>query len=125
MNSGIQMTKEQVEQFNNLKINRANSYMVVNLNEKLDGFVVEKLGDKGASFSEMVDLLPKDDCRYAICDFEYETNENPPRKTNKLVLFLWVPQSTKAKRRFTCASSNDALKKAFTGIQKEIQVSIS
>jgi len=125
MNTGIKPTEEQVEQFNNLKINRAHRYMVVSLNETLDAFVVEKMGDKSASYSEMVDLLPKDDCRYGICDFEYETNENPPRKTNKLVLFLWVPQSTKAKRRFTCASSNDALKKAFTGIQKEIQVSIS
>ena len=122
MNSGMKPSEEHVSQFNSLKVDRLHSYMICTINDKLDGFIVEKMGDKGAPFSEMVDLLPNNDCRYAICDFEYETNENPPRKTSKLVCFLWVPISTKVQRKFTFASSNDALKKAFVGIQKEIQV---
>ncbi|NCP72622.1 hypothetical protein GW835_04530 [archaeon] len=124
MNSGIKPDEQAIEQFNDLKLNRKHAYMVCTLNDKVDGLVVEKMGDKGAPYQELVDLLPKDDCRYAICDFEYETNENPPRKTNKLIMFLWVPISTKVQRKFAFASSNDALKKGFTGIQKEIQVNI-
>ena len=124
MNSGIKTTDEQIEKYTNLKVNRTNTYMICSINENLDGLVIEKLGDKGASYQEMVDQLPKDDCRYVIMDLEYETNENPPRKTSKLVLFLWAPISTKTKRKFTFAASNDGLKKAFQGIQKEIQVTI-
>ena len=122
MNSGIKPSDEGVSQFNELKINRANAYMIVSINEACDALSVETMGAKGAPYEEMVDALPKDDCRYAICDFEYETNESPPRKTNKLILFLWAPICTKTKRKFTFAATNDALKKSFSGIQKEIQV---
>jgi cofilin len=125
MNSGIKPTDEGVSQFNQLKIDRAYAYMLVSINDACDALVVEKMGEKGAPYQEMVDALPKDDCRYAICDFQYETNENPPRQTNKLILFLWAPVCTKTKRKFTFAATNDALKKSFSGIQKEIQVSLS
>ena len=122
MNSGLKMEEEQIKQFLELKVDRLHAWMICTVNENCDAFIVDKMGDKGATYSEMCEHLPKDDCRYAICDFEYDTNENPPRKTSKLVLFLWVPISTKVKRKFAFASSNDALKKAFVGIQKEIQV---
>ena len=123
MNSGILPDNETVEAFNNLKLNRSNAYMICKVNEAMTEIVVDKIGEKGAPLSEIVDCLPKDDGRYIVYDFDYETDENPPRKTNKLVLFLWVPSSAPSKRRFCTASSNDAFKKQCVGIQKEFQVS--
>lgn len=118
----IHVTDDDIAQFNKLKLDRAYQYMILSLNDQNSGIVIEKTGEKGAKYDEIPDLLPKDDCRYVIVDFEFETDENPPRKTNKLVLFLYVPNNSPAKRRFPFASANDSLKKAFTGIQKEIQV---
>ncbi len=118
----LNIDDDALNSFNNVKLNRKNRYMICSIDDAGSALKVEKMGEADAPYSEVAENLPKDDCRYAIVDMEYETDENPPRKTNKLVLFLWVPMATPAKRRFTFASSNDSLKKAFTGIQKEFQV---
>ena len=119
----VRVNEKVIETFSALKINRAYSYMIATFNNTLDEIVLDQVGEKGASYSDIVDHLPKDDGRYVVVDMEYETNENPPRKTNKLVLFLWVPMSTPAKRRFSFASGNDAFKRECTGIQRELQPS--
>ena len=115
-------TEEQIAQFESVKTTRKCQYMVLTLNEGNNAFEVLKMGEKGAPYEELMEHFPKDDCRYVITDFEYTTNENPPRKTSKLILFLWCPSTAKITRKFPFASANGPLKNAFTGIQKEIQV---
>ena len=99
MNSGIKPTDEQIEKYTNLKVNRTNTYMICSINENLDGLVIEKLGDKGASYQEMVDQLPKDDCRYVIMDLEYETNENPLKKDIQVSIILMGPNFNKNQKK--------------------------
>ncbi len=61
--------------------------------------------------------------RFLLIDFEYETDEKPPRSTNKLILIFWCPDVAKIKRKFTFSSTKDALKRNFAGIQKDFQAS--
>jgi hypothetical protein len=110
-----------VEAFNDLKFNRKYSYMICDLDADCKTVILEKTAGPDANFDEVSESLPKDDARYVICDFNYETNENPPRKTNKLILFLWVPVTTKQKRRFSFPSASSSFVKECGGFQKEIQ----
>ena len=56
-------------------------------------------------------------------DFDYETDEKPPRKTSKLMLICWAPVAAPMKRKFTYSSTKNAIKASFTGIQKDLQPS--
>ena len=54
-------------------------------------------------------------------DFAYETNDNPPRKIEKLVFFFWSPDTQPVKTKMTYATGKETLKKKCEGIAKEIQ----
>lgn len=68
-------------------------------------------------------MLPNNEPRFVIYDFNYETDEKSPRKTTKLLLIFWCTLSTPIKQKFPAAGTKDAFKTKFTGIQKDIQAS--
>lgn len=59
--------------------------------------------------------------RYAVYDFHYETNDNPPRKVEKLVFVFWSPDTQPVKFKMTYATGKEALKKKCQGLAKEVQ----
>ena len=77
-------------------------------------------GDKYFEYEDLTNYLPKDDLRFIIYDLDYETQENPPRKTSKIIFIRWQPVTAPFKRRFVCGAIADKIKNAFAGIQKEI-----
>ena len=93
------------------------------LSEDLKTIIVDKTGDLTATYQDMLDNIPKADCRYIITTFKYETNESPPRHTDKLILFYYAPAAASMKRKFTFSSTKNSLKNSFIGIQKDIQTS--
>ena len=125
MNTGIKPGEKEIEDFNNLKMKSLHKFIIFTIDHDESGLEkvsTEKIGDLNSTWEEMVDALPKDDSRYVIYDIVYETDENPPRKTNKLCLFFWSPDNAKTKRKFTFSGTKLELKNVFTGIQKEFQV---
>ncbi|XP_040184835.1 cofilin-1 [Rana temporaria] len=66
-----------------------------------------------------VEMLPPDDCRYALYDCCYETKES---KKEELIFIFWAPDSAPLKSKMIYASSKDAIKKKLTGIKHEYQV---
>lgn len=48
---------------------------------------IEHRGDSSTAYEAFLDLLPNDDCRYAVVDFAYQTDDGRPQ--NKLVFVNW------------------------------------
>jgi cofilin len=49
--------------------------------------VIEKTGERAATWDTFVGELPDNDCRYAVIDVEFETDDGRP--TSKLVFMSW------------------------------------
>ncbi|KAI8614614.1 hypothetical protein BC830DRAFT_1050709, partial [Chytriomyces sp. MP71] len=54
-----------------------------------------------------------------VFDFEYDAGADGIR--NKLVFFLWAPDTAKIKSRMLYASSKQAIRQRLNGINTEIQ----
>lgn len=63
--------------------------------------------------------LPRDDCRYAVYDFEFDTKETG--KKNKIIFLLWSPEAAPIKSKMVYTSSRQALVSVLDGVQKEVQ----
>ncbi|CAI9556312.1 unnamed protein product [Staurois parvus] len=70
-------------------------------------------------YKHFVEMLPPNDCRYALYDCCYETKES---KKEELIFVFWAPESAPLKSKMIYACSKDAIKKKFTGIKHEYQV---
>ncbi len=79
-------------------------------------------GDNSFKNLELKDHLPQNDCRFVIYNFDYETNENPPRKVNKIILFNWIPVVAPIRNRIPFTSTKSSFARSFIGIQKELNV---
>ncbi|KAM3918321.1 cofilin-1 [Leptodactylus fuscus] len=81
--------------------------------------IVGDCGDKIKDpYKYFVDMLPCDDCRYALYDCCYETKES---KKEDLIFIFWAPDEAPLKSKMIYASSKDAIKKKLTGIKHEFQ----
>jgi cofilin len=123
VDSGIKCNSEITAAFNELKIERTLKCLVLKIDKANTGLEIDFQEDKTFDYSQLVDKLPKDDPRFVLVDFEYETNENPPRKTSKLILFFWCPDNSKINRKVVFSSTKHSIKTALTGIQKDLQAS--
>ncbi|KAM5138343.1 cofilin-1 [Mantella aurantiaca] len=74
--------------------------------------------ETGDPYKRFVEMLPVDDCRYALYDCSYETKES---KKEELVFIFWAPDCAPLKSKMIYASSKDAIKKKLTGIKHEWQ----
>ena len=81
--------------------------------------MIEKKGEKGASFDDFCSTLPDGDCRYAVLDVAITTKSGA--ETNKLIFVAWSDDNASIKPKMLYASSKDALKKTLTGINEEYQ----
>lgn len=69
--------------------------------------------------------LPDDQCRYGIYDVEMKIDMGaglPPGTRTKLTFVVWCPSTSSIKQKMVSASSKDALKKKFDGVQVEWQL---
>ena len=124
VDSGIKPTSEIMAAFNELKIERTIKCLVLKIDSSNKGLEIDFSVDKASfNYNELADRLPKDDPRFVLVDFEYETNENPPRKTSRLVLFFWCPDNSKIQRKVVFSSTKHSVKQILSGIQKDIQAS--
>ena len=125
MSTGIGTNAECMTMFNELKLQSKYGFVTFKITD--DNTTVEPC-ETGASLKDNFDVteaweefkkvLPKDDCRYGIFDFGFNS-ENGQRR--KLLFVVWTPDTAKIKRKMVYAGTKDSLKKQFNGIQVEIQ----
>lgn len=120
MSCGIHPDEKQIELFNEVKISKKFRALVLALNKDRNGLDTIATLERENDFNDLKTHLPDNDCRFVVYDFEFETFENPPRKTSKLLLICWVPDYASVKVKVPFSSSKSDLKANFPGIQKDI-----
>ncbi|ORY44827.1 actin depolymerizing protein [Rhizoclosmatium globosum] len=124
MSSGVTAANDVITMYEEMKLRRKFAYIVY----KIDGASIvpadslttedaEKLGSE-ATYEKFVSQFPAGEGRYGVYDFEFET---PDGVRNKLVFFLWAPDTAAIKSKMIYASSKQAIRQRLEGIHTEIQ----
>ncbi|KAF5805519.1 putative actin-depolymerizing factor domain, ADF/Cofilin, ADF-H/Gelsolin-like domain superfamily [Helianthus annuus] len=103
--------------FLELKAKRNHRYIIFKIEEQQ--VIVDKVGSPDASYEEFTNSLPSNECRYAVFDFDFTTDENCQK--SKIFFIAWAPDTSKVRAKMVYASSKDRFKRELDGIQVELQ----
>ncbi|GAV76458.1 Cofilin_ADF domain-containing protein, partial [Cephalotus follicularis] len=117
--SGMAVHDDCKLKFLELKAKRNYRFIVFKIDEKIQQVSVEKLGSPEESYDEFSNSLPPDECRYAVYDFDFTTNENCQK--SKIFFVAWSPDTSRVRSKMLYASSKDRFKRELDGIQVELQ----
>ncbi|KAI1317595.1 cofilin [Mortierella claussenii] len=115
--SGVTADQTCLEAFQELKLRKKLKYIIYKLSDNNSEIVVEEKAET-ATYDEFLEKLPKDDCRWAVYDFDFST---PDGERNKIVFYSWSPDDAKIKSKMLYSSSKDALRKTLNGVAFEVQ----
>ncbi|TPX61139.1 hypothetical protein SpCBS45565_g07344 [Spizellomyces sp. 'palustris'] len=118
ISSGVGVQDSAVEAFQELKLKKKYRYIIYKINDNNTEIVVEKTVES-ADYEDFVASLPASQCRYCVYDFQYDTAGEGIR--NKILFYVWSPDTSKIKQKMLYAASKDALRKKLDGIYTEIQ----
>jgi cofilin len=88
-------------------------YFIYSIKDKKT-IVIEKQGARDKTYEDLVEDLPENDCRYALIDLEFETDDGRP--TSKLVFISWNPDTASIRPKMLYSGSKEALKSALVGV---------
>ncbi|KAF3335549.1 Actin depolymerizing factor 7 [Carex littledalei] len=103
--------------FIELKAKRSFRYIIFKIADMQ--VVVEKLGQPEENYDDFAANLPADECRYAVYDFDFITNDNCQK--SKIFFISWSPDTAKIRSKMVYASSKDRFRRELDGIQVELQ----
>ncbi|XP_057422719.1 actin-depolymerizing factor 7 [Lotus japonicus] len=115
--SGMAVDDECKLKFVELKAKRNYRFIVFKIESQ--DVVVEKLGSPEETYDDFAASLPPDECRYAVFDFDFTTNENCQK--SKIFFIAWAPDIAKVRHKMVYASSKDRFKRELDGVQVELQ----
>merc|ERR1712137_871776 len=118
MASGIEVTSEIVDAFNDIKLSHKFRYVIIKFNADKTALEIEKTAAPSA-YDDFTAELPENECRYGVFDLEYSKDGDCMRQ--KILFFVWAPDTARVKDKMLTASTKDALKKQFVGISTEVQ----
>ncbi|KAM0869160.1 hypothetical protein ACQ4PT_040863 [Festuca glaucescens] len=117
--SGMAVCDECKLKFQELKAKRSFRFIVFKINEKVQQVVVDRAGQPNESYDDFAACLPADECRYAVFDFDFVTDENCQK--SKIFFISWAPDTSRVRSKMLYASSKDRFKRELDGIQVELQ----
>ncbi|KAK8657206.1 hypothetical protein V6N13_035458 [Hibiscus sabdariffa] len=103
--------------FLELKARRNYRYIIFKIHEQQ--VVVDKVGNPTSTYEEFTASLPANECRYAVFDFDFTTDENCQK--SKIFFIAWAPDTSRVRSKMVYASSKDRFKRELDGIQVELQ----
>ncbi|KAG6491393.1 hypothetical protein ZIOFF_052735 [Zingiber officinale] len=105
--------------FLELKAKRTYRFIIYKIDEKLKQILVEKFGEPNQTYDDFTASLPANECRYAIYDFDFVTEENCQK--SKIFFIAWSPDTSRVRSKMLYASSKERFKRELDGIQVELQ----
>ncbi|CAK7335515.1 unnamed protein product [Dovyalis caffra] len=117
--SGMAVKDECKLRFLELKAKRSYRFIVFKIEEKIQQVVVETLGEPQQSYDDFTASLPANECRYAVYDFDFTTDENVQK--SKIFFVAWSPDTSKIRSKMLYASSKDRFRRGLDGVQVELQ----
>nr|GMC93026.1 DNA-binding protein HEXBP-like [Ipomoea batatas] len=115
--SGMQVDDACKLKFLELKSKRNYRYILFKIDDQQ--VVVDKVGGHEESYADFTSALPRDECRYAVYDFDFTTDENCQK--SKIFFIAWSPETSTVRMKMVYASSKDRFKTELDGIQFELQ----
>uniref|UniRef100_K4ALC0 ADF-H domain-containing protein n=1 Tax=Setaria italica TaxID=4555 RepID=K4ALC0_SETIT len=82
--------------FMELKRRKVHRYVIFKIDDRREEIVVEKTGSPGESYDDFTASLPADDCRYAVYDLDFVSDDNC--RKSKIFFISWsvIPSPTSA-----------------------------
>ncbi|KAL2892231.1 Actin-depolymerizing factor 10 [Bienertia sinuspersici] len=117
--SGMAVNDECKLKFMELKTKRNHRFIVFKIEEKMQQVMIEKIGSPNETYEDFTSSLPDNECRYAVYDYDFTTNENCQK--SKIFFFSWSPDTSRVRSKMLYASSKDRFKRELDGIQVELQ----
>ncbi|KAJ3674506.1 hypothetical protein LUZ60_005122 [Juncus effusus] len=117
--SGIAVAEDVKSTFLELQRKKAFRYVVFKIDDKGREVVVDRTGSAAESYEEFLASLPEDDCRYAVYDFDFVTEEGCQK--SKIFFFAWSPSISRIRAKMLYATSKDRIRRELDGIHYEIQ----
>ncbi|KAJ8504179.1 hypothetical protein OPV22_005065 [Ensete ventricosum] len=117
--SGMGVAEDCKETFLELQRKKTYRYLIFNIDEKLNQVVVEKTGAATESYDDFLASLPENDCRYAIYDFDFVTEDNCQK--SKIFFIAWSPSISRIRAKMLYATSKDRFRRELDGVHYEIQ----
>uniref|UniRef100_J3M3C4 ADF-H domain-containing protein n=1 Tax=Oryza brachyantha TaxID=4533 RepID=J3M3C4_ORYBR len=117
--SGMAVDDECKLRFLELKAKRTYRFIIYKIDEKKKMVVVEKVGEPILNYDDFAASLPANECRYAIFDYDFVTEENCQK--SKIFFIAWSPDTARVRSKMIYASSKDRFKRELDGIQVELQ----
>ncbi|GER57541.1 actin-depolymerizing factor [Striga asiatica] len=111
--SGMSVHDDCKLRFLELKAKRNYRFIIFKIEEKIHQVVIEKLGQPGESYDDFAASLPENECRYAVFDFDFTTDENCQK--SKIFFIAWSPDSSRIRSKMVYASSKDRFKRELDG----------
>ncbi|PSS34317.1 Actin-depolymerizing factor 7 like, partial [Actinidia chinensis var. chinensis] len=115
--SGMAVHDDCKLKFLELKVKR--NYRFITFKIESQQVVIDKLGSPEEDYNDFAASLPVDECRYAVFDFDFITDENCQK--SKIFFIAWSPDTSKVRMKMVYASSKDRFKRELDGIQVELQ----
>ncbi|KAL1817489.1 actin-depolymerizing factor 4 [Daucus carota subsp. sativus] len=117
--SGIAVHDDCKLKFLELKAKRTYRSIIFKIEEIQKQVTVEKVGDPAESYEDFAASLPADECRYAVYDYDFVTQENCQK--SRIFFIAWSPDTAKVRSKMIYASSKERFKRELDGIQVELQ----
>ncbi|OAY59826.1 hypothetical protein MANES_01G062900v8 [Manihot esculenta] len=117
--SGVAVHDECKLKFLDLKAKRSYRFIVFKIEEGFQNVTVDQVGQPQQNYDDFVACLPADECRYAVYDFDFTTNENVQK--SKIFFIAWSPDRSKVRSKMLYASSKDRFRRQLDGVQVELQ----
>ncbi|ONK54861.1 uncharacterized protein A4U43_UnF10410 [Asparagus officinalis] len=117
--SGMGVADHSKMTFLELKRKKLHRYVVFKIDEKKKEVVVEKTGGQGECYDDFTASLPESDCRYAVYDFDFVTDEGCQK--SKIFFVAWSPSVSRIRSKMLYATSKDRFRRELDGIHYEIQ----
>ncbi|CAN6345030.1 unnamed protein product, partial [Urochloa humidicola] len=121
--SGMAVDDECKLRFLELKAKRTHRFIIYKIDEKKKMVVVEKVGEPVLNYDDFAAALPANECRYAIFDYDFVTEENCQK--SKIFFIAWSPDTARVRSKMIYASSKERFKRELDGIQVELQATDS
>ncbi|GLT35953.1 hypothetical protein SLA2020_103620 [Shorea laevis] len=102
-----------------LELKAKRNYRFITFKIQDQQVVIDKLGQPEESYEDFTSSFPENECRYAVYDFDFTTDENCQK--SKIFFIAWAPDASKVRNKMVYASSKDRFKRELDGIQVELQ----
>merc|ERR1712020_201726 len=126
--SGVRLDEACKVKYDEVQKKHMHRYVTFHIKDDKE-IVVDKVGERSATFNDFVDAVKQkdgnsEDCRYAILDYEFtlEAQGTEASQRDAILLVMYCPENARIKKKMIYSSSFDTVKRAFNGVKKAFNI---